>query len=129
MHTRIAVNVILLSSLTVEGRVQRIVGGTTAVAGEFPFWVSMEHGLNPSPACGASLITDQWVLSAAHCCVEPDGTVCKPSDWRLRVRAFEFTASADNQDIFRTVKGLVNHENYDTTTNANDITLVKYVRR
>ena len=44
----------------------KIVGGSTAARGEWPWQVSLwlrrkEH------KCGAVLIADRWLLSAAHC--------------------------------------------------------------
>ncbi|XP_073416792.1 prostasin-like [Dendrobates tinctorius] len=44
---------------------RRIAGGTDAAEGAWPWQVSVLY--RGGPVCGGSLISDQWVLSAAHC--------------------------------------------------------------
>lgn len=42
----------------------KIVGGYTCAANSVPYQVSLNSGYH---FCGGSLISSQWVLSAAHC--------------------------------------------------------------
>ena len=43
----------------------RITGGSTAARGQFPWQVALI--IDSGSFCGGSLISDRWVLTAAHC--------------------------------------------------------------
>ena len=49
----------------VEEVVQPIRGGTQATANEFPWYAAIKY--NGQLICGGALITNRWVLTAAHC--------------------------------------------------------------
>merc|ERR1712013_776064 len=47
----------------------RIVGGTEAYAGEFPHQIALlRGGVGGSLMCGGSLVKDNMVVTAGHCC-------------------------------------------------------------
>lgn len=48
----------------------RIVGGQAAKPGDWPWIVTFDYEFNtanPGHHCGGTLLTDEWILSAAHC--------------------------------------------------------------
>lgn len=52
-----------------------IVGGSPAAEGAWPWQVRLLDRMdNQTGFCGGSLISDQWVLTAAHCVVNRDGS-------------------------------------------------------
>lgn len=44
-----------------------IVGGQTARQHQFPFLVSLRNAFNNGHFCGGAIISNRWILSAAHC--------------------------------------------------------------
>lgn len=65
----------------------RIIGGSRAQLGEFPSKVSLQTR-SGSHFCGGNLITDNHIISAAHCVVTEDGILLNPAS----VSVFVFTA-------------------------------------
>ncbi|XP_078415693.1 transmembrane protease serine 9-like [Cetorhinus maximus] len=92
----------------------RIVGGTNSMNGEWPWQVSLQIR---SHICGASIISDRWLVSAAHCF---EGTKRNPSIWK----AYMGTVNV-GMGIVQTIKTIISHPNYLSNENDFDIAVLE----
>lgn len=95
---------------------EKIVGGGPANEGENRWITSLQGGA--SHFCGASLIDDRWVLTAAHC-VEGE-TASGVTVW---IGGYDLRRPDQGTRI--QVSNIFSHENYDGQTLANDIALLE----
>ncbi|GJQ73809.1 CLIPC1 [Trypoxylus dichotomus] len=101
-----------------------IYGGTEAEFGEFPHMALIGYGVVPNHVwkCGGTLISDRFVLTAAHCIdgIE-DGYVS-----RVRLGDLNFTSSEDDQYAQQiNVKKYYIHPAYVRPKYYNDIALLE----
>lgn len=113
--------VFLLATVTVvqpqTPKPTSIVYGEPAVTGQFPYQVFLEiySPENLKSYCSGSVISDQWILTAAHCFQQTVGflaimgSVNPPNGNWIAMFGNEFYV----------------HEKYDPRTTANDVTVAK----
>lgn len=104
-------------------KVSRIVGGQDAAEGEFPWQVSL-HIKNIAHVCGASIISERWIVTAAHC-VQDDPKIrySQPGTWEAYLGLH--SQKSKQNAVRRNIKQVIPHQYYNTYTFDNDIALME----
>lgn len=96
----------------------RIVGGTDSLKGEFPWQVHIvdEKG---EGFCGGSIVNEKWIVTAAHCFLEPG---------EFRVVAGEYNTNVqEGTEQYLKIAQVISHSTYNATKSKynNDIALIE----
>merc|ERR1719223_1035127 len=103
-----------------RGNDAKIVGGVTAEKNQWPFIARLTIGFDDGQEslCGGTIIDNNWVLTAAHCCDGASWINATFSDLRVtRAESKEFT--------FRASK-IKKHPQYRASTFRNDVCLLQF---
>ncbi|XP_062069145.1 serine protease 55 [Lepus europaeus] len=93
----------------------RIIAGTEAEVGEFPWQVSIQSGTH---YCGGSILSSQWILTAAHC-VSSEMLVV--TDLKIVMGTNDLTSSSREE---RSVTSIIYPKNFQRDSLDNDIALL-----
>ncbi|XP_034540008.1 coagulation factor IXb [Notolabrus celidotus] len=110
-----------------ENSDQRIVGGNEAKPGEIPWQVALMYW-SPAqgralPFCGGSLLSELWVITAAHCLVQAD---MEQKAFFIRVGEHDVTKPEGPERDYTVAERHVHHRyNFNESPHDHDIALLK----
>ncbi|KAJ8275654.1 hypothetical protein COCON_G00074060 [Conger conger] len=101
----------------------RIVGGTDTREGEWPWQVSL-HVEPKGHVCGASVISNRWLVTAAHCVQDRDIRYSSPDVWDVYL-GLHIQQVIGTGTVKRKLKQIIPHPKYNKETFDNDIALME----
>lgn len=93
----------------------RIVGGSDARVGQFPYQVSLRAVSSGRHFCGGSILTDRFVITAAHCTIN-----ATPTSLYVAVGSISLQSGVAYQ-----ASAVLNHEQFNANNIRNDLSLIK----
>ncbi|XP_032542661.1 coagulation factor XI-like isoform X4 [Chiroxiphia lanceolata] len=107
-----------------SARTIRIVGGTDSSPGEWPWQVSLHVKLSRQRhLCGGSIISNQWILTAAHCVT----SLANPNSWRVYAGILKQSEINEDTPFFK-VEEIIVHPQYKYAQAGYDIALMKLAK-
>ncbi|XP_004711363.1 enteropeptidase [Echinops telfairi] len=97
----------------------KIVGGNDAKEGAWPWLVALYY--NNQLLCGASLISSNWLVSAAHCVY---GRNLQPSNWKAVLGLHMVSNLTSPQIVTRQIDQIVINPHYNKRRKDNDIAMM-----
>ncbi|XP_053311182.1 plasma kallikrein isoform X2 [Spea bombifrons] len=101
----------------------RIVGGKDSSLGEWPWQVSLQLKLSTTfkqHACGGSIISKQWIITAAHCVTHFN----LPRAWNIYGGIIKLSDITQSTPVFE-IEKIIIHPSYNGAETGSDIALLK----
>ncbi|XP_076053983.1 trypsin-1-like [Oratosquilla oratoria] len=106
---------------SVPDLITRVVGGSSAENHEFPWQVSLQWRYNwyTYHVCGAAVLDERWVITAAHCVHQftVNDLIVVAGEHHLKKK--------EGSEQTRYIQRIIEHPDYNTNTQENDIALIQ----
>merc|ERR1712032_1291329 len=102
----------------------KIVGGQETEVSEWPWQAGMVWSGSSSVFCGATVISDEWILTAAHC---TDGTGA--NEIQVLLGEHDYWDGSETNMVRMDIAEIVNHAGYDSNTVDNDFALLRMANK
>ncbi|XP_061722362.1 proclotting enzyme-like isoform X2 [Cydia pomonella] len=101
--------------------------GTGYTRGDWPWLVAMYKRKEGSLtfACSGTLVSDRHVVSAAHC-LQQRSTLTSIKDIVIKVGVYNLEDWGDDIIVTRTLESAIIHEEFNSTTYANDLLVLTF---
>ncbi|MBN3302541.1 TMPS5 protease, partial [Amia calva] len=104
-----------------RAKLSRIIGGMEATLGRWPWQVSLYYSSRHT--CGGSIITSQWIVTAAHCV--HNYRLPQVSSWVVYAGIVTRSSTKLVQHTGYAVEKIIYNKNYNHRSHDNDIALMK----
>uniref|UniRef100_A0A8C4SXH0 Transmembrane serine protease 5 n=1 Tax=Erpetoichthys calabaricus TaxID=27687 RepID=A0A8C4SXH0_ERPCA len=104
-----------------RAKLPRIIGGTEANLGRWPWQVSLYQ--SSKHICGGSIITNQWIVTAAHCV--HNYRLPQVSSWIVYAGIVTQSSVKLEENSGYSVEKIIYNEKYHHRSHDNDIALMK----
>jgi len=104
----------------VARRRTRIVNGVEVEVNELPWQAGLVSYDSSYVTCGGTLVSDQWVVTAAHCTIYSSA-----SDKQVLLGEHDYWNDWETTTLRMNIENIINHHNYDSESVDYDYALIK----